>query len=68
MSGSGKYGFGQGDPERDDPAVDEAVALTRRLWIDLRMDQKIRALEQLSAWIALEEKGWQPEAHTGKWH
>jgi hypothetical protein len=57
----------QGDHPTD-PDVEQAVALARRLWGDLQIEQKIAAPEKLSAGVALEEKGWQPEAHTGKWH
>jgi hypothetical protein len=68
MEINGEHRSGQGDDRPTDPDVEQAAVLAYRLWIDLRIEQKIAALEKLSAWIAFEEKGWQPEAHTGNWH
>jgi hypothetical protein len=44
-----------------DPAVAETVEASWPAIVDLRIEQKVEALEQLRAWVGLQETSWSPE-------
>jgi hypothetical protein len=47
--------------QRQADPVTEAVEACRKAIIDLTLEQKQAALDQLAGWIALEERSWLPE-------
>jgi hypothetical protein len=47
--------------------IDEAVKAAYQALSDLRVEQKLEALERLRVLIELELASWTEEARTGKW-